>query len=122
MSAGSARQCQITHGQEDVVPGSEADVRRALRWIDPDRASILPREPHQIDVLADQSTKHLQRAVDGLVDVEHHGRDRLLAGEGEELASEVGRVFGRLADLLEILTQRRARIPIRQRQFHLAQK
>jgi hypothetical protein len=46
-----------------------------------------------VKVLAEQPADHLQRAIDGFVQIEHLGSNGLLAGEGQALSGQVGGAF-----------------------------
>ena len=75
-----------------------------------DRPQILPRLPGKIDVLADEPPQHLEHARHGLVQVQHLGRDGLLAGKGQQLPGEVGGALGGLLDLLKVGMERLRRV------------
>ena len=70
-----------------------------LAGIGLDRASRA-RDHHEVDVLADQAGEHLQVFGDDLVEVDHFGRQHLLAAEGEQLARQRRGAFGGAGDLL----------------------
>ena len=54
------------------------------------RPQIRLRMPLKFDVLADQTLEHFEHAFNGFIQVEHPGRDCLLAGEGQQLLCEGG--------------------------------
>ena len=90
----------------DGVAGVDAKVGQGLvdlRRVEFDRPEVCARHPGQVDVLADQALQHLEHAGQGVVQVQPHGRYGLFAGEGEELAGDVGRALGIAADLVEPL-------------------
>ncbi len=55
----------------------------------------------ELDVLLDQAAEHFVQIADGLVDIEDHGLDHLLAAEHQQLAGERSRAASGLLDLLE---------------------
>src|SRR6266436_1944913 len=64
---------------------------------------------HQVDRFPDQPLEHGLHAGHDAVQVEHLGRQHLLAAEGEQLARERGGLVGSLADAFRVLAQRMVR-------------
>ena len=77
------------------------------------------RQPGEVDVLADQPPQHLEHACHGLVQVQHLGRDGLLAGKGQQLPGEVGGALGRLADFLQVGMERLRRVHLLEGQLRM---
>ena len=59
----------------------------------------------EVDRLADEPLQHGLHAGHDAVELQHLGREHLLAAEGEELARQGGRLVRRLADALGVLAQ-----------------
>lgn len=81
-----------------------------------DPASVLGHLDIEHHARADRRLEQIERAAYPLAGVEHLRLQRLAAGEGEQLAGELGRAVDGLADRVEV-----ARAPLR-RQIVLAQQ
>ena len=108
----------------DGVPGVDRQAGQDLfdlGRIDPDLSQVRPRLPIQRYILPDDSPQQVERPLHGPVQVEHPGGDRLFAGKGQQLAGEVGRMLGGLADALQVGMQRVCRGELRARQLRMAE-
>jgi len=106
----------------DGVPGVDAQVGQDLvhlRGIDKDAFEIVPRQPGQIDVLADEPSQHLERTLHGLVEVQYLEVHGLLAGKRQKLARQIGRTLGGLLDLVQTGTHRLVRPDFQQGQLRM---
>ena len=107
----------------DGVAGVDAEIGQdlvELGGVHLDRGQVGAWLPVKLDALADQAPEHLEHALDRGVDVEHLGHDRLLAGKRQQLAGQVGRTLGGLADLLQVDCDRVAILELVKGQFGVA--
>ena len=70
------------------------------------RPQRLSRQPDQVDVFSDEPPQHIEHALDCFVEVQHMRGDVLLAGKSQQLAGQVRRSLGGLANLQEVLVER----------------
>ena len=92
-----------------------------LRGVHPDRPHLVPRPPDQLDVLADEAPQHLEQTRHRVVEIDHPRIDGLLAGEGQQLARQLGRTFGRRLDVDQVGVKRVAGVDLLQGGFGMAE-
>ena len=87
------------------IPGIDAEVGEDLvdlRRIYLHRPQIGCRLPGKIDILADEPAQHPEHLLDPIIYVKDLGYDYLIAGKGQELPGEIGRMLGCALNFLQI--------------------
>ena len=77
-----------------------------LRAVGEHRGKAGRGQHRDLDVLADQPPQHRQQRGGDLAEVERMRVEHLLAGEGEQLAGELGGALGRALDLEQLVAAR----------------
>ena len=113
---------QLASGRHGVarIHGKIHDDLLDLPGISAHRAESVCRNHHQIDILADHASQHLQVLGDHGVQIENFRGEHLLAAEGEELASQRGGASGSAGNFLGRAAHRGVRAEAVEQEFRIA--